>query len=173
MSAADRLPYLSEDQLGFDFLVRFRGVVLSEIVTGIGRVSEIVSTIAACGKEQSTGLELVNGLVAEVGTITHQNAASSEESSAAADELAGQAEELAAMVDAFQISRHGASASASRATIGHRTAAQFKRHSGAVAPENAFEAVPPAPSTRLTGRSDGDRMTRRPIQYCPLQMGVR
>jgi methyl-accepting chemotaxis protein len=52
----------------------------------------------------------VNGAVSEMDKVTQQNAASAEQSSSAASELNGQAEELAAMVGAFQLTRHGGAA---------------------------------------------------------------
>jgi len=79
---------------------------LGEIVNGIGKVSDIVSEIAAAAKEQTAGIGQVNEAVGEMDKVTQQNAASAEESSSAASELNGQAEELAAMVGAFQLTRH-------------------------------------------------------------------
>ena len=78
---------------------------LSEIVQGVGKVSDIVSEIAEAAREQSSGIGQVNGAVLEMDRVTQQNAASAEESSSAASELSGQAEELAAMVGAFHLTR--------------------------------------------------------------------
>jgi methyl-accepting chemotaxis protein len=78
---------------------------LSEIVQGVGKVSDIVSEIAGTAREQSSGIGQVNGAVQEMDRVTQQNAASAEESSSAASELSGQAEELAAMVGAFRLTR--------------------------------------------------------------------
>ena len=81
---------------------------LGEIVTGIGKVTDIVSEISAAAKEQSTGIDQVNQAVGEMDKVTQQNAASAEESSSAASELNGQAEELAAMVGAFNLGKPAA-----------------------------------------------------------------
>ncbi|MFT3913474.1 MAG: methyl-accepting chemotaxis protein [Anaeromyxobacteraceae bacterium] len=78
---------------------------LSEIVSGVGKVSGIVTEIAAAAKEQSSGITQVNEALVQMDKVTQQNAASAEESSSAASELSGQSEELAAMVSAFRISR--------------------------------------------------------------------
>jgi len=78
---------------------------LGEIVAGIGKVSDIVSEIAAAAKEQTIGIDQVSSAVGEMDKVTQQNAASAEQSSSAASELSGQAEELAAMVGAFQLGR--------------------------------------------------------------------
>ncbi len=83
---------------------------LGEIVAGIGKVTDIVSEIAAAAREQSNGIDQVTKAVAEMDKVTQQNAASAEESSSAASELNGQAEELAAMVAGFRLERGGAAA---------------------------------------------------------------
>jgi len=77
---------------------------LSEIVGGIGKVTDIVGEITASAKELSCGIDEINKAVTDVNKVTQQNAANSEESSAAAEELSGQSEELAVMVGAFQLS---------------------------------------------------------------------
>ena len=88
---------------------------LSEIVQGVGKVSELVEEIAASAREQSTGVEQVHRAIGEMDRVTQQNAASAEESSSAASELSGQAEELAAMVGAFSLDRARAAGLARRA----------------------------------------------------------
>jgi methyl-accepting chemotaxis protein len=92
---------------------------LGEIVTGIGKVSAIVSEISAAARAQSSGIDDVSSAVREMDKVTQQNAASAEESSSAASELNGQAEELAAMVGAFRLERRG-SASALPARLSSR-----------------------------------------------------
>jgi methyl-accepting chemotaxis protein len=100
---------------------------LGEIVTGIGKVSDIVSEIAAAAKEQTAGIDQVNKAVSEMDKVTQQNAASAEESSSAASELNGQAEELAAMVGKFQLTR--GSRSAAPASPAPRHAGATRMHS--------------------------------------------
>jgi methyl-accepting chemotaxis protein len=80
---------------------------LSEIASGIGKVTDLVSEIAAAAREQAAGIEQVNRALGEMDKLTQQNAASAEESSSAASELSGQAEELAAMLGAFRLEEHG------------------------------------------------------------------
>jgi methyl-accepting chemotaxis protein len=92
---------------------------LGEIVNCIGKVSDIVSEIAAAAKEQTAGIAQVNGAVGEMDKVTQQNAASAEESSSAASELNGQAEELAAMVASFRLARgSGAKGALRRPALG-------------------------------------------------------
>jgi methyl-accepting chemotaxis protein len=78
---------------------------LSEIVTGVTKVTDIVAEISASAKEQAGGIDQVNRAVTEMNKVTQQNAANSEESSSAAAELSSQSEELAAMIGAFQLAR--------------------------------------------------------------------
>jgi len=82
---------------------------LGEIVGGVGKVSEIVSEMAAAARQQASGIDQVIRAVGEMDLVTQQNAASAEQSSSAATELSGQSGELAAMVGAFQLERGGAS----------------------------------------------------------------
>ena len=76
---------------------------LSEIATGVSKVTDIVEEIAGAAREQASGIEQITRAVAEMDKVIQQNAASAEESSSAASELSGQAEELAAMVAGFQL----------------------------------------------------------------------
>jgi methyl-accepting chemotaxis protein len=84
---------------------RHVGARLSEIVSSIAKVSEIVAEISASSREQAAGIEQVSRAVGEMDKVTQQNAASSEESSSAAAELSGQARELAALVGSFTLAR--------------------------------------------------------------------
>ncbi len=87
---------------------RLVSVKLGEIVAGVGKVSDIVSEIAASARQQASGIDQVNRAVAEMDKVTQQNAASAEESSSAASELQAQSTELAGMVGAFRLAGQGA-----------------------------------------------------------------
>ena len=115
---------------------------LGEIVSGIGKVSDIVSEITAAAKEQSSGIDQVNKAVGEMDKVTQQNAASAEESSSAASELNAQAEELAAMVGGFRIERAG-KVIAARAPAGQGAALKVAR---LPAPRPAARSAPKAAS---------------------------
>jgi len=80
------------------------GVKLSEIVTAVGKVSQIVASIAQASQEQAEGIEQSNKAMSQMDQVTQQAAANSEETSSAAEELAAQAQELAALVGRFQLS---------------------------------------------------------------------
>ena len=77
---------------------------LVEIVTGIEKVSEIVTEISGAARIQSNGVDQINKAVSDVNGVTQENAASSEESSSAAAELSSQSAELASMVASFHLS---------------------------------------------------------------------
>ncbi|MFC3677011.1 methyl-accepting chemotaxis protein [Ferrovibrio xuzhouensis] len=85
-------------------LVNQAGSSLTEIVSGVKKVADIVAEIAAASREQSTGLEQINTAVGSMDEMTQRNGALVEETSAAAQSLANQAGELAALVQRYRIS---------------------------------------------------------------------
>jgi methyl-accepting chemotaxis protein len=113
---------------------------LGEINAGIGKVSDIISEIAAAAREQASGIDQVTRAIAEMDKVTQQNAASAEESSGAASELNGQSEELAAMVGAFRITRigDGALAAKKKAPAPEHRPAQKNGSSGPARAPNPF-----------------------------------
>jgi methyl-accepting chemotaxis protein len=86
---------------------RDAGERLREIDGAVQRLGEVITLIAGMARDQARGI----GEVAEAGVrardVTHQNAASAEESSTAAAELNRHAEELLALVGGFALTRHG------------------------------------------------------------------
>jgi methyl-accepting chemotaxis protein len=96
-------------------LVEQAGATMSEVVTSVQRVTDIVGEIAEASREQSTGIEQVNRAITQMDEVTQQNAALVEEAAAAAQSLQDQAGRL---------SQHGwftpvlALADASRAVAG-------------------------------------------------------
>ncbi len=91
-------------------LVQDAGKTMDEIVSGVQRVSDIISEISAAAGEQTSGIEQVNGAVNELERVTQQNAALVEQSAAAAESLLQQAQKLTVAVADFKID--GAQASA-------------------------------------------------------------
>ncbi len=84
-------------------LVNKSGQTLSEIVTSVKRVTDIVAEIAAASKEQLVGIEQVNKAVAQMDRVTQANAAQTEEMSGTAGMLLTHAEQLAELVGSFQL----------------------------------------------------------------------
>ncbi len=88
-------------------LVDQAGKTMSEIVTSIQRVSDIVGEITASSVEQSSGIQQVGDAVGLMDQATQQNAALVEESAAAAESLKGQAQLLVQAVAVFKLSQGG------------------------------------------------------------------
>jgi len=84
-------------------LVDEAGVTMSEIVTSVKHVADIMGEITAASKEQSAGIAEVNGAIAQIDEITQQNAALVEQAAAAAESLQEQADLLARAVGVFKI----------------------------------------------------------------------
>jgi len=91
-------------------LVNQTGTGLTEIVTAVKKVSDIVAEIAAASREQATGLDQINTAVGQMDEMTQRNSALVEETTAAAQSLAGQANELAQLVTFFKIGEGGRAA---------------------------------------------------------------
>ena len=86
-------------------LVGQAGRTMADIVGGIGRVSSIVSEIAAASGEQLAGIVHVNEALAQIDQATQQNAALVEEAAAAAGSMRVQAGELSRAVGIFTLAR--------------------------------------------------------------------
>jgi methyl-accepting chemotaxis protein len=78
---------------------------LDEIVSSVGKVSDIVTEIAVASSEQARGIEQINQAMMQMDQVVQQAAANSEESSSAAEQLSAQAQELTAMVGRFHLNR--------------------------------------------------------------------
>jgi methyl-accepting chemotaxis protein len=76
---------------------------MTEVVTSIRRVTDLMAEISAASREQSTGVEQVGEAVTQMDTVTQQNAALVEEMAAAAGSLKTQAQELVQVVAAFKL----------------------------------------------------------------------
>ncbi|MGD0815350.1 MAG: methyl-accepting chemotaxis protein [Verrucomicrobiota bacterium] len=72
---------------------------LTEIVTNVRKVDELVAEIATASKEQSNGVAQVNIAVTQMDKVTQSNAASAEESASAAQELNAQTHVLRGVVN--------------------------------------------------------------------------
>jgi methyl-accepting chemotaxis protein len=128
-------------------LVGQAGESLTEIVTAVKKVSDIVSEIAAASREQATGLEQVNTAVGTMDEMTQRNGALVEETSASAQSLSQQAAQLAQLVSFF---RTGAAGSKPAATA--VAAAPSKVTALRPAAKPAASAAPKAvPALKSTG----------------------
>ena len=89
-------------------LVDRAGATMTEVVTSIKRVTDIVAEIAAASSEQASGVAQVGEAVTQMDQATQQNAALVEEMAAAALGLKSQAQELVHVVAAFKLDTHNA-----------------------------------------------------------------
>ena len=76
---------------------------LTDIITGIKQVTDVVAEIAAATQEQSIGIDQVNHAVTQMDEVTQQNAALVEEAAAAARAMQDQAAELAEQMRYFRV----------------------------------------------------------------------
>ncbi|OQW91226.1 MAG: hypothetical protein BWK79_17440, partial [Beggiatoa sp. IS2] len=75
-------------------LANHSGATLTEIISAVKKVSNIMSEIAAASTEQAAGIEQINKAVVQLDSITQHNASLVEEAMAASESLKGQAEQL-------------------------------------------------------------------------------
>ncbi len=86
-------------------LVDQAGQTMADVVTSIGRVTQIVSEISTASHEQADGVNHVGHAVGEMDRSTQQNAALVEQMAAASSSLKGQADELLLAVSTFESKR--------------------------------------------------------------------
>jgi methyl-accepting chemotaxis protein len=106
-TAAKEIKALIEDSVGKvesgSELVNKSGQTLSEIVTSVKRVTDIIGDIAAASQEQSSGIDQVNRAVTQMDHVVQSNAAQTEELSSTARSLRGQAQQLQVLVAKFKL----------------------------------------------------------------------
>ena len=69
----------------------------------VKQVADLMAEINASSREQASGIGQIGNAVAQLDTVTQQNAALVEEASAAADSLNQQAQALVQQVAAFRV----------------------------------------------------------------------
>ncbi|WP_287110845.1 methyl-accepting chemotaxis protein [Methylobacillus sp.] len=84
-------------------LVDQAGTTMSEIVSSVQRVADIMGEITSASQEQSAGIEQVNIAIGQMDEMTQQNAALVEQAAAAAESLEEQAQKLSSTVGVFKI----------------------------------------------------------------------
>ena len=84
-------------------LVHQAGKTMDEVVASVKMVSDIVAEITNAGKEQEVGIDQINQAIAEMDTVTQQNAALVEQAAAASASMQEQAENLARVVSIFKL----------------------------------------------------------------------
>jgi methyl-accepting chemotaxis protein len=84
-------------------LVDRAGATMTDVVTSIRRVTDIMGEISAASSEQSAGVAQVGEAITQMDQATQQNAALVEQSAAAASSLTTQAQELVNAVSVFKL----------------------------------------------------------------------
>lgn len=83
------------------------GESMSDIISQVKRVSDLIAEISAATIEQSSGIGQVGDAVNQLDYVTQQNAALVEESASAADSLSQQATKLVEAVTVFKLRHQG------------------------------------------------------------------
>ena len=98
-------------------LAQQAGQTMSDIITAVRRVTDIMGEITAASEEQSAGIEQMARAVTQMDEVTQQNAALVEQAAAAATALESQAKTLRQAVEIFRFEpvRAGASRALSAA----------------------------------------------------------
>ena len=99
-------------------LVDQAGTTMTEVVSSIRRVTDIMGEISAASNEQASGVAQVGEAVTQMDQATQQNAALVEEMAAAASSLKSQANELVQVVAVFKLGAdHHGTPSASKSPV--------------------------------------------------------
>jgi methyl-accepting chemotaxis protein len=85
-------------------LVDKAGITMTNVVSSIKRVTDLMGEISAASNEQAAGVSQVGEAVQQMDQVTQQNAALVEEMAAAASSLKSQAQELVQTVAVFKLS---------------------------------------------------------------------
>ncbi|MRV75618.1 HAMP domain-containing protein [Duganella sp. FT92W] len=101
-------------------LVSEAGKTMSEIVTSVQKVTDIMGEIANASREQTSGIEQISHTVTQMDEGTQQNAALVEQASAAAMSMQEMADSLERVVRVFNLGDHKASVTPLHAARGNR-----------------------------------------------------
>jgi methyl-accepting chemotaxis protein len=147
-------------------LVDQAGTTMTEVVSSIQRVTDLMGEISAANHEQSLGVSQVGEAVTHMDQATQQNAALVEEMAAAANSLKAQAQGLVATVSVFKLP-HGQGSSTPQFSKTTRTAfappakrttlPSAKRPSlGGAAPALGAASHDASASTKTKSNDEGD-----------------
>ena len=127
-------------------LVDQAGSTMTEVVSSIRRVTDLMGEISAASHEQSLGVSQVGEAVTQMDQVTQQNAALVEEMAAAASGLQSQAQDLVKVVAVFKLSGNdGLPGAALRPTSVRAPASVAKPYKS---PERRALASPARPPAR-------------------------
>jgi methyl-accepting chemotaxis protein len=84
-------------------LVSDAGRTMTDIVTGVDRVANLLGQMVAAGRSQADDIDAVHHAIASIDDVTQQNAALVEEVASASSSLRTQAERLTKAMNSFQV----------------------------------------------------------------------
>jgi methyl-accepting chemotaxis protein len=91
-------------------LVSQAGATMSEIVSSVKKVTDIMSEITVASREQTQGLEQINIAIAQMDSVTQQNADLVEQTVSVANNLQAKAGDLSHIVSVFKLGQQSAPA---------------------------------------------------------------
>ena len=137
-------------------LVANAGHTMTEIVSSVQRVSDIIGEITAAASEQSDGIGQINSAVSQLDQMTQQNAALVEQSAAAAESLKDQAVRLSDVMSIFRLDSHGSNAVTTLATPPRGEAPARAAKPKSAAPSAPRVAAPHTPTPKAV-KSEASR----------------
>jgi methyl-accepting chemotaxis protein len=127
-------------------LVDRAGATMTEVVTSIKRVTDIMAEISSASHEQASGVAQVGEAVTQMDQVTQQNAALVEEMAAAASSLKSQANELVQSVAVFKLGVGDMGAALPKAQV-RSTVSKSTPHLG---PERRGVGIPKGAAARTS-----------------------
>ena len=123
------------------------GNALSEIVTSVAQVGEIVAQIAAASAEQTAGIDQVNQAVTQMDDITQQNAALAEQAAAGSIAMSEQSTNMTHLLGFFKANLKRSAAPVKtvktvepvKATVARAAVAQPRRAAAVLADDGEWE----------------------------------
>ncbi len=137
-------------------LVDQAGTTMTEVVSSIRRVTDIMGEISAASNEQASGVAQVGEAVTQMDQATQQNAALVEEMAAAASSLKNQANDLVQVVAVFKLNTDQHSGSGAKSMV---------RAAGAAAPSSGYKGMERRLEPRVT---PGASKPSRPASGTPV-----
>jgi methyl-accepting chemotaxis protein len=123
-------------------LVDKAGETMTEVVSSIRRVTDIMGEISAASNEQASGVAQIGEAVTSMDQVTQQNAALVEQMAAAASSLKSQADDLVKVVSVFKLDE------------GHGSNFRQAVNAGTL-PHSNFASKPSAPQLGVAGGTPG------------------
>ncbi|WP_296657240.1 methyl-accepting chemotaxis protein [Paraburkholderia sp.] len=136
------------------------GRTITDVVSAVRRVTDLMGEISAASHEQHTGIEQVSQAVVQMDQVTQQNAALVEQASAAAQSLAEQAGGLRDAVSAFKVADSQIAGRNVAGTTSHRT--------GGSSPKATISAAPRAASKPAAKHAAGKGVAEQSVEERPV-----